>query len=301
VRQRARRAADRLRVRFEVLEGVALWALSHVSSVWPAIAIAAILWLTWSTLRQVHIHEVRDALEALDARWVWAAGAFTALNVAVMGLYDVVAFSHTRSPTWQRWRYGAIAFAWSNFLTLGPMAGPAIRFWLYAPAIDRSADLQGGVVATAVAFTAGLGGWTGAVVVAARIHAGLASTAVIALAATLLMVIAASWIARRVSDLADSGFAAHPIAMALVGWLDWMLAAAAFLCAVRAGLGSGLHQSSLPPFFFGQVVGLASFAPGGFGSADAYWIARLPAPAAAKPCASRPGSSPSPPPGPRAS
>jgi phosphatidylglycerol lysyltransferase len=248
--------------------------------VWPAIAIAVVLWLTWSTLRGVHIREVRAALRALDAPWIWAAGGFTALNVAVMGLYDVVAFRDTRSPALQRWRYGAIAFAWSNFLTLGPLAGPAIRFWLYAPAIDRAADLQGGVVATAIAFTAGLAGWTTAVALGARVRAGLMFTAVIALAATLVIVIAIRAITKRVSSVSGSAFTAHPTEMALVGWLDWMLAAAAFLCTVRAGLGPGIHQSSLPAFFLGQVVGLASLAPGGFGSADAYWIARLPAPAA---------------------
>jgi phosphatidylglycerol lysyltransferase len=280
VKERARRVAFRLRVRFERLEGLLLWTLSHLSRWWPAIAIAAVLWLTWSTLRGVHIHDVRAALRSLDAPWIWAAGALTAANIAVMGLYDVVAFRHTRSPALQRWRYGAIAFAWSNFLTLGPLAGPAIRFWLYAPAIDRAADLQGGVVATAIAFTAGLAGWTAAVVLAARIHAGLVFTAVSALAATLVIVIAARWTAKHLADAAGSAFAAHPTEMALVGWLDWMLAAAAFLCAVRAGLGPGIHQSSLPAFFAGQVIGLASLAPGGFGSADAYWIARLPAPTA---------------------
>jgi phosphatidylglycerol lysyltransferase len=276
VRHRVRRLITPLRVRLERLEGLGLWILSHGSSVWPPIAIAVVLALTWTTLRGIHIREVRAAMGRLDTFWIWPACAFTALNVAVMGLYDVIAFRQTRSPALDRWRYGAIAFAWSNFLTLGPVAGPAIRFWLYAPAIDRAADLQGGVLATAIAFTSGLAGWTAAVLLAQRIHAGLIVTALTALAATLLIVLAARWLATRFADVTDSPFATQTPAIAIVGWLDWLLAAAAFLCIVRAGQGPANPLSSLPTFFFGQIIGLVSLAPGGLGSADAYWIARLP-------------------------
>src|SRR5436190_2078562 len=106
-----------------------------------------------------------------------------------MGLYDVFAFRHTRSQPLLRWRYGAVAFAWSNFLTLGPLAGPAIRFWLYAPAIDRAADLQRGVLAIAIAFTSGLAGWTLAVLLTARVRGGWALAFVGALIATYLIVV----------------------------------------------------------------------------------------------------------------
>jgi phosphatidylglycerol lysyltransferase len=277
VRHRARRLITPLRRRFERLEGVALWIFSHGASVWPPIAIAIVLWLTWTTLRGVHIREVRASLRTLDSYWIWAACAFTALNVAVMGLYDVIAFRQTRSPLLDRWRYGAIAFAWSNFLTLGPLAGPAIRFWLYAPAIDRAADLQGGVLATAIAFMSGLAGWTAAVMVAGRIQAGLPIAALLALAATLVIVLAVRRVAMLVlDDVARSPVATQAVAIALVGWLDWLLAATVFVCVVRAGHGPAAPLASLPTFFVGQIIGLVSLAPGGFGSADAYWIARFP-------------------------
>ena len=276
MRYRLRHLPAPLRARLERLEGLALWLLSHGSTVWPPIAIGVVLWLTWSALRDIHIREVRAALRTLDPFWIWAACGFTALNVAVMGVYDVIAFRQTRSPALDRWRYGAIAFAWSNFLTFGPLAGPAIRFWLYAPAIDRAADLQGGVVATAIAFMSGLAGWTAAVLLAGRIHAGLLFAALAALAATLIIVLAVRWVATHLADGADSPIATQTAAIALVGWLDWLLAAAAFLCVVRAGHGPADPLSSLPTFFVGQVIGLVSLAPGGFGSADAYWIARFP-------------------------
>jgi phosphatidylglycerol lysyltransferase len=256
--------------------------LSHGAQVWPVVAIALVLWLTWGALHGIHIRDVRAALRALDIRWIAAAAAITVLNVVVMGLYDVVAFRQTRSPARQRWRYGAVAFAWSNFLTLGPLAGPAIRFWLYAPAIDRAADLQGGVIAIAVAFTSGLAGWTLAVLVAPRLGApGFLATATIAMVVTAVAVAASraavaaiARVARReVSDARSSE-------MALVGWLDWFLASVAFLCVLRAGGGEDVLPA-LRTFFIGQAIGLASLVPGGFGSADAYWIARLPVTGAA--------------------
>jgi len=249
--------------------------------IWPALVIALVLWLTWDALRGIHIRAVRTALRALDNRWLMAAGGLTALNVGVMGLYDIIAFRHTRSPARQRWRYGAVAFAWSNFLTLGPIAGPAVRFWLYAPAIDRAADLQGGVVAIATAFTAGLAGWCVAVLLAHRSFAGLPATAAMALGVTAAVVFLTRAVLIKLDRVGGPGFrATRPIEMALVGWLDWLLAMAAFLCVVRAG-APAVPAGSLLTFFGGQVVGLVSLMPGGFGSADAYWIARLPVPAPA--------------------
>ena len=272
--RRAGKAIAFLRRGSERLEGVGLWTLSHGASLWPAIAIAVVLGLTWNTLRGVHIRDVRAAMQSLDASWIAAAAGFTALNVAVMGLYDVVAFRDTRSSALERWRYGAVAFAWSNSLMLGPLAGPAIRFWLYASAIDRAADLRGGIVAITIAFTAGLAGWTMAVVIATRLHAAMAFTAILALGGTLIVVIALRWVAARLENVAFAS-SARVFETAVIGWLDWLLAAAAFLCAVRAGHG-GTAESPLPAFFFGQVVGIASLTPGGFGSADAFWVARLP-------------------------
>src|SRR6266851_4927876 len=85
-----------------------------------------------------------------------------------MGLYDVIAFSGTRSRWTERWRFGAVCFAWSNFLTLGPLAGPAMRFWLYRPSVEKISDLHAGVVSVATAFTSGLLGWTLAVLLVGR-------------------------------------------------------------------------------------------------------------------------------------
>src|SRR5205814_3492097 len=63
---------------------------------------------------------------------------------------------------------------------------------------------------------------------------------------------------------------------AIVGWLDWLLAMAAFLACLHASGSAAAQLDLAESFFFGQVIGLASLIPGGFGSSDAFWIARLP-------------------------
>ena len=70
---------------------------------------------------------------------------------------------------------------------------------------------------------------------------------------------------------------ARTLEIALIGWLDWLLAAVVFVACLRATGRDGARSLDLATdFFFGQVIGLASLVPGGFGSSDAFWIARLP-------------------------
>ena len=258
-------------------EQASTWLVARAGRAWGLLVIAVVLALTWQALRGIHVHEVRVLLRSLDGRWLVAAGAITLANVAIMGLYDVIAFSRTRTSAAERWRYGAVAFCWSNFLTLGPLAGPAIRLWLYRGTVERASELRSAIVSVVIAFSAGLIGWTLAAVATAQIGGGLV---VLSLAA-LVCVSGAAWIARaiarRFEDLSDA--AARPVRtleLALVGWLDWLLAVAAFAACLRA---AGVDIAALRvahDFFVGQAIGLASLIPGGFGSSDALWIARLP-------------------------
>ncbi|MEO8077088.1 MAG: hypothetical protein ABI818_12205, partial [Acidobacteriota bacterium] len=179
---------------------------------------AIVLALSWHTLRHVDTHHVRAAFHALQWPWLAAAAAATAVNVAVMGLYDVLAFRHTRTRPIERWRYGAVAFAWSNFLTLGPLAGPAIRFWLYKRAVDTTSELHAGVLSVAIAFSSGLAGWTLAVLLVAAIGGGMLPLALSA----LVFVAGCAWIggvlARRLARFAPTTSApANILELAVVG------------------------------------------------------------------------------------
>jgi hypothetical protein len=186
-------AREGLRLR---AEQVSTWIVARAARVWGLLVIAIVLALTWHALRGIHIRDVRATLRALDGRWLIAAGALTLLNIAVMGLYDILAFSRTRASVFERWRYGAVAFCWSNFLTLGPLAGPAIRFWLYRGTVDRPSELRAAIVSVVIAFSAGLAGWTVAAVTVTATSGGLAFLAVLSLGC----VAAATWIARALAS-----------------------------------------------------------------------------------------------------
>ena len=187
----------------------------------------------------------------------------------------MVAFSHTRSSWTDRWRYGAVCFAWSNFLTLGPLAGPAMRFWLYRPAVEQLSDLHDGVIAVAIAFSSGLVAWTTAALVSEWTGIGL--WWLVPLAFVLV-------------SPCGSGTGHHPVAqrrgrprelaqvfaLAGIGWTDWLLACAVFVVCLRAAGSTASFSILAQTFFVGQVIGVVSLVPGGFGSSDAFWIARLP-------------------------
>ncbi|HTM24289.1 MAG TPA: bifunctional lysylphosphatidylglycerol flippase/synthetase MprF [Vicinamibacterales bacterium] len=253
------------------------WIVAHAGRIWAFAVVAIILALSWNTLRGIHMRDLRQVLHTLDGRWLLIAALATIVNVVVMGLYDVFAFGHTRTRPWQRWRFGAVAFCWSNFLTLGPLAGPAIRLWLYRATVDDPADLHAGIVSIAIAFMSGLAGWAAAAALVPRIGGGFASLA----AAALVLVIAFAWIARAIARRIErfAGPSAGPrrtLELAVIGWIDWLLGGLAFLACLYSTGQTAPPLDLGSSFFIGQVVGLASLVPGGFGSADATWMEILP-------------------------
>ena len=262
------------------LEVALVWLVGHAAKAWPFVVFAIVLGLSWHALRQIHPQEFNQALHRLDTRWLLVAAALTAANIGAMGLYDVIAFSHTRSRAIERWRFGAVSFAWSNFLTLGPLAGPAMRFWLYRHAVDHISDLHEGIVSVATAFTAGLVGWTVAVLIAVRIGANAFELGAFALPVCFLAVWIAragiGWIGWRINPALTPGHRPGVAAeLALIGWTDWLLAALTFMACFRA-IGADQPMSGLASsFFLGQALGIASLVPGGFGSSDAFWIAHV--------------------------
>ena len=274
-------SSDHPRTRFvSRLETGLIWLLGHASRVWPFVVFAIVLALSWRALGQIHPQEFSAALQGLDRTWLVVAAAVTAANVGAMGLYDVIAFRHTRSRWTERWQYGAVCFAWSNFLTLGPLAGPAMRFWLYRPSVERISDLHAGVVSVAIAFSSGLIGWTVAVLFGSWIGAHPIALAGVALALCLGAVWIALLIAIRVGRLTSTsphtGGRTLGLELALIGWVDWLLAALVFIACLKAAGSVAPLGVLATSFFLGQALGIASLVPGGFGSSDAFWIAHLP-------------------------
>ena len=259
------------------LDSATTWIVANGARLWGFAVVVALLAVSWETLRGIHMQEFRRVLHSLDSRRLGIAGLITVVNIAVMGFYDVLAFKHTRATTFERWRHGAVAFCWSNFLTLGPLAGPAIRLWLYRGSVDDPAALHAGIVSVAIAFISGLAGWAGAAAIQSRLGGGLPALALLA----LLLVMLAAWTARAIAQRIErfagpASGSTRTLELALVGWTDWLLAAAAFMACLSAAGAATPRLDLAVHFFFGQVIGLASLIPGGFGSSDAYWIARLP-------------------------
>src|SRR5258708_31495643 len=180
-------------------ERASTWLVAHAARAWGFVIVALVLALSWHALRGIHIRDVRATLRALDDRWLMAAAIITVVNIAIMGLYDVLAFKHTRTSAIHRWRYGAVAFCWSNFLTLGPLAGPAIRLWLYRGAVTDLSELHAGIVSIVVAFTSGLAGWAVAALIVDRVGGAIETPLVLA-AAALVFVGAAAWIPRAIAQ-----------------------------------------------------------------------------------------------------
>jgi phosphatidylglycerol lysyltransferase len=268
-------AAGRSWARSRVETGL-VWLLGHAAVLWPFVVFGVVLAASWTSLHHITIRDFRTALGSVSPFWLVFASVATVVNIVVMGFYDVIAFGHTRSRSAERWRFGAVAFAWSNFLTLGPLAGPAIRFWLYRSSVDAPSELHSGVVAVTTAFMSGLSGWALAVWLSPALHLTLAAEAALAFALTFTMVFLVRAIAGRAG--APGAWSFKPLALlalVTVGWLDWLLAASAFGACIRS-TGAVLPVTDVArAFFLGQAVGLASLVPGGFGSSDAFWIAHV--------------------------
>ena len=252
--------------------------LTALRALWPWLLLALVAIVGWRELRQVDFVQVRSLLRATDAALVALLLVGTAANLALGGFYDVAALGDRRLPpaATGRWSVGVIAFAWSNFLTVGPLAGPALRLWLYGPMGVSMARARRALVTILAAFTTGLCVWCAAVLVPVpSMFAGPAGRVVL----VMVLSAAVAYGASRVNRLwgAETARERRTTAMALaaVGVVDWLLAWVVFHLAVVsqvAGVGPG---ESMRIFFVGQLVGLVSLVPGGFGSADLFWGARL--------------------------
>ncbi|PYT10506.1 MAG: hypothetical protein DMF51_18240, partial [Acidobacteria bacterium] len=250
----------------------ALRVLGSAGRWWPFLLIGAVSFLGWEELRRIDLNQVDQALHSLSPRWLLMASALTVLNLALLGCYDLITLEGSPVPRASRWGLGTIAFAWSNFLTLGPIAGPAIRFLLYRPYSVDAAALSNAIVANIMAFAATLvvcfiSTWT--------VPAALAPAAALAILALLALLLgrlgrregSPGWARRRGRVWA---------ALFGVAFLDWALAASVFVAFVRATGQPAEIPEIVRTFFTGQLIGVISLLPGGLGSADAFWLIRLP-------------------------
>src|SRR5512143_1534433 len=103
---------------------VVLWLIGNARWLWPIVVIGIIFMVARSALRDIEYHTVRHAIRQMDTSWVILTGLLTIANLAVMGMYDVICLRGVHVRPIERWWIGTLSFAWSNFLTLGPLADP---------------------------------------------------------------------------------------------------------------------------------------------------------------------------------
>lgn len=262
-------------------------ALPRLRPYLPVLIVVAVVVPVYDSVAWLEPTVVIAALRALRPEWLAVAAVLTATNIAVMGLYDVVGFRQTRATWGRRWFNGAVAFVWSNFLSFGPVAGPSVRFWLYRDSVNELGSLRNGVILVSVAFGSGLAGWGLGLGLAAALPEVLRACAgpVIALACTMLAAFAVTTALTRLRVIQSKVSAGSTLALAALGWLDWGLAWAVFAACLLAADAGAAIPGSWRVFLLGQVLGLASLVPGGFGGGDAYWILHLAGPAPALVCA----------------
>jgi len=260
------------------MSGGARRLLPFLRTAWPWLLLVALAAIGWRELKQVDLVEVRRLLGATDPQLVLSLLAVTAVNLAVAGWYDVAALGprSLSPPTASRWGVGVVSFAWSNFLAVGPLAGPALRLWLYRPMQVDSVRARRGLAAIVASFAGGLGVWC--VAVAIPLPGSVEGPGIrIALAFAMGITLAAVWHSGVIpgSRPADPERRFSAFVLVVVALVDWLLAWAVFHMAVDGTYGDVTAGRSLQVFFFGQLVGLASFVPGGLGSADLFWGIRL--------------------------
>ena len=259
-----------------VRPGIGLRTLASLRRWWPVLLLLGIAVAGWGELRRIDVNEIRSALHNLDPQWLVLAGALTLVNLALLGCYDLITLAGTPVPRRVRWGMGAVAFAWSNFFTLGPIAGPAVRFWLYRKYEMEPRVLRGAIVAGMMAFAAGLGV---TLVTSNLLPAAWILPASAALLVLLAVVLGRLEAAGRVPWWLRRG-TTRWTALFLVALLDWALAAFVFVAVLKATSEPFEVLEVVRTFLSGQTVGALSLLPGGIGSADAWWLVRLPMPEA---------------------
>jgi phosphatidylglycerol lysyltransferase len=252
--------------------------LPALRAVWPWLLLTIVAVVGWKELREVDFLRVRDLLRVTDIAAVALLLAATVANLALGGFYDVAALGdRTLPPTaTRRWSVGVIAFAWSNFLTIGPLAGPALRLWLYGPMGVSAGRARRALVTILAAFTTGLCVWCAAVFVPLpEVLAGPVARIVLAAVAGAGIAYGSAHIHRLWNGEASPGRTRTAMTLAAVATVDWLLAFVVFHLAVSSQVPDVPLGESMRIFFVGQLVGLVSLVPGGFGSADLTWGARL--------------------------
>lgn len=243
-----------------------------------AVVLVGLAWLVWHELRAVDLATAGEHLRAVDRRLLGLALTAVVLGVSMAGLYDVLVFrSLPELGRAKRWLLGMLAFAWTNFLSLGPLGGPALRLFMYRRYGLSTGEVMRGMVHIYAGTLGGIGGWA----VASLLPMGNVPHSAWwrAPVAMLLSPMAAAMIGligRWLGTAAGTPMSARATArLGLLGAVDWGLAMAAFVIGGWAVGARAPVAAQIQAVTLGYAVGHVSMMPGGLGSADAVWLKML--------------------------
>ncbi len=239
---------------------------------------AFVIWFVWNEIRGIHFSEVRAAVTRSDQGMLVIAALCSLTAVAAMGFYDALAFRDAagRLSFGTRWALGTVIFGWTNFITLGPFGGPAVRIWAYRRFGLTIAEMGHGFLLHYIGLSTGVASWVVALVVpmpddlwAVFARLGLA----------LVLCIASSvFVGRIVMRIAISrgldvpGLRSPYFALGVVSFFDWGLTATAFVLVAQAIESTISPVTAARAMLLGHSAGFLSMIPGGIGSADAVWL-----------------------------
>lgn len=245
---------------------------------------AGVLALAWGELRALDWPQIHAEILQTDRGLLALSLVVVGANLAAMGLYDAACFPRRAGLGFgAKWGIGSLCFAWSNFLTLGPIGGPALRMLVYTRKGLTAAEVARGLGVQYIGFTSALAAWV--VAMSMPMPAGGGSLAMrVVMAGVLAPVLSVSlrgasvWLLGRFGKTGATRAAlrdAPAARIGLVGFLDWGCSLASFwLIASAAGVRLDPFETARA-FFGGHIVGMASMLPGGLGSADAVWLIAL--------------------------
>lgn len=244
--------------------------------------LAVVIFFTHEVLHTLNWVQVKSITTNARVEYIIAAMFTTFFALCSMGFYDAFSFSAgiKNISFFKRWTIGFSAFAWSNLLSIGGLAGPAIRVFLYRRLGLSNGEITLGLATHYTASIFGITGWIIACTVPLPDYNFLITNLLrLIIAACIALSIAHVvktfyWgfvqkiLAKKFTDLPHTS--PHKLLpLAITGVIDWMLTLLTFqLIFLSVGLTIDTTQS----FFSGQLAGLLSLMPGGLGTADAIWL-----------------------------
>ena len=222
---------------------------------------------------------VRQALDKSDRDLVGIGILFAFLAIGAMGLYDALAFpsgAEGKLKFGKRWLIGSLLFAWTNFVSIGPIGGPALRILVYRKFGLKGSEITHGLVAHYIGMVGGMAGWLLAAWtplpdslnhIAFRVAVAAAGSVALT---NIIGRCIAFWLNRFPGQRPGN---APPLSgLGIVSFFDWGLTLVSFSLLIRS-VGVAINfAAAARTMLTGQFAGLISMIPGGLGSADAVWF-----------------------------